>query len=482
MLRRLSSALVVVSLGLAVAVPARAGEPPAEVTELLARYEAAWEARDVFALVALAPAGAPQFLDLLDDERLDHVVQTAVRIRDLQAEPYEDLPGALRVTFVKEHEDVLAAGTVTRGLARIEVLARPGSGGLEIVSHRMVPFGGGADGYRSDDPSTWGEEHGRVERLFYEGHRLLQRGDSAGALERFQRILAGDDPKAAPAGPGYETGDGRFLAQAHYFAAVCEHRRGDRAKAVAHAEQAVALHPDFPLALNFLAERVLDGGSFEDALPYWRRSLSVFPRQPEVAAQLDFHEKALTHYADVDRRVQYLSVRGLPPTKAAAVLARLVRGSDGEPESRRRLAVAYLKSLQPEKAERTLEENAFLYPHDLETQYLLARTYLAMQRFEDALAMLGRVWSRNPTFRDTPVLMAELNAALRRFPDAIGARREALRERPNDPELLYKLGDYSLRVGRRSEALGYLRRAAAEHPPASVRRGIYEALRELSGS
>jgi len=465
---------------LAVAPPAAfaATSVPDSVRDLLAAYQTAWEKSDVFGLLALGQPGSPVFQDLLDDERLDRVVESAVTLSDVAVAPHERLDGALVVRFRRVQEEVFDAGTVTRGVADIELIVRDDPNGARILDHRVVPFPGAED-YRPDDPTTWGGEHAAAETAFHLGYRAAQEGDCDAALKQFAVVLQGEDRwigTATVEAPRYRTGADRFLAQVHHFAAVCELRKGDRERAIALARRAIELEPSFPLALNFLAERAAEAGDFEAAAAQWKQSLAAWPEQPEIESRLVFHQKALEFYPDPDLRALYLSVRGLPPAKAAVRLQRLLRRSPDDPETRRRLAICYLQSMQPEKAKEVLHHNEYLYPHDLETQYLLARTYVQLQRLEDAAAMLQRIWARSPGYRDTEVLLAEVFAALRRYPDAVGVLQDALGRESDDPLANYKLAVWSRRLGRLPEARSHLRRAAELHPPAAVRRAILEGL------
>jgi tetratricopeptide (TPR) repeat protein len=454
------------------------GEIPASVRDLLAAYEAAWENSDVFGLLALGQPGSPVFQDLLDDERLDRVVESAVVLSDVLVTPHERLDRALTVRFRRVQEEVFNTGTVTRGVADIAMIVREDPGGARILDHRVVPVPGAED-YRPEDPTTWGGDHGTAETAFHLGYRAAQEGDCVGALEQFAVVLQGQDRWIGTGKvevPRYRTGANRFLAQVHHFAAVCELRRGDRERAIALAQRAVELTPSFPLALNFLAERAAEAGDLAAAATFWRQSLAAWREQPEIEARLVFHEKALQFYPDPDLRALYLSVRGLPPAKAAVRLQRLLRRSPDDPETRRRLAICYLQSMQPEKAKEVLHHNEYLHPHDLETQYLLARTYVQLQRLEDAAAMLQRIWARSPGYEDSEVLLAEVFAALRRYPDAVGVLQDSLGREADDALANYKLAVWSRRLGRLQEARSHLRRAAELRPPAAVRRAIYEGL------
>ena len=120
---------------------AHAQEVPEDITRLLERYEHAWESGDVFELLLLAPAESEVFESLLDDEQFDDVVATAIEIRDVDVREHDGLGGALVVEFTKIQEDVQGLGTVTRGIARIELLVRTSAMmGPQILSHRVVPL------------------------------------------------------------------------------------------------------------------------------------------------------------------------------------------------------------------------------------------------------------------------------------------------------------------------------------------------------
>lgn len=456
--------------------PAAAGELPADVAEVLAQYVRAWESRNPFRLLSLAAPESQQFVDLLDDERFDHLERTVVRLRDTEANPDPAAPERWKVRFQKQQEDVSLNGTVTRGIARIEMVLAPSDQGLRIRSHRVIGFDGEDPGaYRPSDPSTWGEEHPRAERLFHEAVRLATAGDCAAALERLNAVM--EEPPAALERErlSYATGVARFDAQVRYYAAVCEHREGRMERARELIGVALDLSPEFPLALSLAAELARQQGELEPALGWWRRSLELYPAQDELAELAESHARALRYYPDPELRGQYLATLTLPPAKAAVRLARLARRSHGEPETRRRLAVAYLESLQPKRAETVLVENQFLFPHDLETEYLLGRAYITLHRLEDATAMLTRVWSRSPGYRDTLVLLSELHASARRYADAADILEEGMALEGETGALHYKLAMCALRQGQSEPARRHLKAAMDLGAPAALRRAILDA-------
>jgi tetratricopeptide (TPR) repeat protein len=470
-----SAALALAVIGLA--APVRSAPSPAE-GELLAAYQRAWEERDVFALLRLVHPGALVFDDLLDDPSLDDLVEVVVQLEFLTSEPHATGRDSQRIVFRKRHEEVRRNGTVTRSVADIELIAQPAPGAtLLITGHRVLPFArtGGRE-FRPDDPETWGEEHLPVEVALHRGHRLLRRGDCVGALPILEDLLAELSSGADLGLAAYQTGAHRFRAQGYYYAAVAHGRCGAKERAVPLAERALAENPDLVPALDFLAEEAVLAGRIDDATGLWSRAARLVPDHDAIADKLAFYQRAIQFYPNPDLLDLYLGTRGLAPSRAVTRLQRLARLSTGEPETRRRLAVVHLLARQPERAHEVLVANDFLFPHDLETQYLIARTYLAERRLEDATTLLARIWSRSPGFRDVDVLLVHAYESAERLSDAYGVLREALAMAPERPDLLFHSLGMAVELGRREEARAYLERAAQSRPPARFRRAIHEAM------
>lgn len=450
-----------------------------KVTELLQRYEQAWESRSPFALVDLAVPGSNTFDALLGSDRFDQIQRTSVELRDV------DIVGTLanggfEVQVTKVQEDLFHVGTVTRGVARFELTLVPSTDGeLAILRHRALGPESDVDGrYLSSNPATWGSSRPAGERLFYLAHARILEGRFEEAYDSLVKLLALPQSASQLDQVRYALGNQFFFAQIHYFLGYAAHRLGREEVALEQMRLALGVNPDFPLALSTLADEALARGALDEALELWQRSLAAAPRQPAVEERLAFARAALDRYPEGPQRTLFLSVRGMPPDKAIDTLGELLRLDRRNAETRRRLAVAHLLNYDPENAEKVLLENDFHHPQDVETHYLLGRTYLAMRRPEEALASFAKVWSQDPSYKDTLLYMAELNGNQHRFRNAIGYLKEALRLRPDDPVVLFKLGLFSMRAGQRFDALGYLREARANHPPQRVRLELHDLFQQ----
>lgn len=457
---------------------AEAAVPP-PVEALLARYEAAWESRNPFALVDLAAPGSEVFDSLLGIDRFDQLARTAVELRDVEV--VDELPhGGVVLEVTKIQEDLFRVGTITRGVARFALTLVPTTDGqLLVLRHEQVaPTKSNEGRYLSSNAATWGDDRPPGERLLYLAHADVLAGRFEDAHDVLVNLLALPQSASRLDELRYMLGNQLFFAQIHYLRGVSALRTGRHEEAVEQMELALGVNPDFPLAMDALADEALARGELERAIELWSRSLVLAPDRPAVQAHVDFAVAARDHYGEGAQREQFLAIRGLPPDKSIDALAALLRADRRNAETRRRLAVAYLHNYDPESAEKVLLENDFHHPEDVETHYLLGRTYLAMRRPDDALASFAKVWAQDPNYQDTLLFLAELNASQHRFRNAVGYLKEALRRRPDDPVVLFKLGLFSLKAGQRFDALGYLREARANRPPEPVRRELQALFRQ----
>lgn len=480
--RRFAAVVVALVAGWAVTGHAR-GDVQGDGTldALLRRYEDAWESRNPFELVDLAAPGSDCFDALLESDRFDQIARTAVELADVTVVRELAHGGAL-VELTKTQEDQFRVGTVTRGVARFALtVVRAPDGQLQIARHELLEPAGAEEGAGtglSSNPATWADDRPPGERLFYLAHAHVLAGRFEEAHDLLANLLALPQSASRLDEVRYMLGNQLFFAQVHYLRGVAAQRTGRHEEGVEQMELALGVNPDFPLAMDALADEALARGEFGRAIELWTRSLELAPGRPAVEARLDFAIAARDHYPDADRRAQFLAVRGLPPDKAIDALTVLLRSDRRNTETRRRLAAAYLLNFDPESAEKVLLEGELLRPEDLETHYLLGRTYLAMRRPDDAVASFAKVWAKDPDHGDTLLYLAELNAAQHRFRNAVGYLKEALRRRPRDPVILFKLGVFSLKAGQRFDALGYLREARENHPPEAVRRELRALFRQ----
>ncbi|NUN12423.1 MAG: tetratricopeptide repeat protein [Myxococcales bacterium] len=443
-----------------------------DVNTWLQRYKSAWESRNPFELIALTPPGSTVFVPLLTTERFDQIRKSDINITNVVVRQ-DSANQIIFVTFQKDQEDLFHVGTVTRGIAQIQVTLRQNGANLVLVDHREVQDDTD-DAYLSTDPTTWSRGRPEGERLFYLAYQLILQGEFANGQQLLLHMLSLPQGQSQLNEVRYRLGNEHFFSQIHYFLGLCEDKLGREAEALRQMKLALSVNPSMPLALNYLADTEARHSDPVRAIEFWQQSLQVAPEQPSIRARKEFMEAALAHYPDGELRELFLATRSLSPAAAAQALTELLSIDRKNPETRRRLAVAQLLNHDPDSAEKTLLENRLLHPDDLETEYLLGRTYLAQRRYEESLTSLTRVWNRAPAYRDVIVYLTEINSLQGRYRNAVGFLREALHQRPNDAMLLYKLGVYSLKLGHRFEATALLRQARAATPPVTIRQSLYD--------
>ncbi len=478
-LAALASALVAVVAGPGRAQGDVAADQQRAMERLLSGYQAAWESRNPFEILGLAPEGSPLFVELLDSPRFDLLASTRLRLVEPAITGTDGGRRTVSVSFLKWHEDLFHNGTLSAGWSRVTMTVRQFDDGWRVVEHRVgAPEGdpeAGGHHYLSANPNTWGEHRSRAERFAQQAYQRLGQAEYQEALALVSRAMAAAPEDERAGRLAFIHGNHYFHAQLHWLAAVLHERLGDVDQAAAEARQALAHNAAFPLALNLLADILARQGRLGEALATLQQSLAAWGHQPDVRALIGFFDKAERHYPEPTQREAYLSTRGKLPQEIIETLTGLLEADRRNIETRRALAKAYIENYQPDKAEKVLTENEYLYPDDLETHYLLGRTYVLLRRYDDALAFFKRVWEGSPGYRDTLVFLSELNALQLRHRNAIAYLREGLRRSPGDPEILFKLGSYLLREGQRFEALAVLREARRTRPPLPIRREIHKA-------
>ncbi len=425
---------------------------------LLHRYDTSWRV----------------FQPLLLSTWFDHVVRTNVELSERQVISLKPDEGTYQLSFVKTQEDIQRTGMFTRGLAGIRMEVKVSDGRLEVLNHRTFPPGVAVAGYRSGDPRTWGEEHSLVERYLYRGLEYLRDGDIKNAEEQVGKALelvqSGNIPK-------YALGSAYFSATCYYYSAMLNSKSGNFSVAVEQLEEALAMHPDYPAALNLRAEMYFNDGEFEVALQKWLRSLELSPNQPQIREIGALLAKAMATKRESSRAL-LLSLVNLPSSRAIQLLAPRVKKRPRDDVLVPLLAKAHIAAGDPEKALEVLEASRLPGKH-LEATYLAGRILLKMQRHVEALERLEAVWQQDPDYRDALVIIVALYAGLGQYRAALAHLDGA------NPELwggiLHALqGKYNLMAGRFLDAVSDLEDATAQKLPARVRTEVAYMLQRIS--
>jgi Flp pilus assembly protein TadD len=231
-----------------------------------------------------------------------------------------------------------------------------------------------------------------------EGRRLLQLGDVAGAVARFEAAVAAD-----PANAEFHNAYGRALW-----------RSEDRDGALAQYAEAARLDPR--LQMQYARTLEVAGHSAEAAQEYE----ALLARNPDATM---VHE-------DLGR----LLFRNGEYTKAAAHLQQALPGRPDDLVLQQELAYALDQAGDRRKAESTYREVLRVAPGASYTRVLLAESLAEQGRGPEALALIQEGLRRSP---DVPVLQRQLASVLERSgqrTDAAAAYRAYARLAPNAPD------------------------------------------------
>ena len=455
--------------------PARAfGDDPAALIELfLNDYQQAFATGNPLLLRRYDPNWRV-FQPLLLSDWFDHVLRSDVELSERQVISLKPDEGTYQLSFVKTQEDLQRSGMFTRGLVGIRMEVKVVDGQLEVLNHRTLPPGVAVAGYLSGDPRSWGEEHGLVERYLYRGLEYLRDGDIKNAEDQVGKAL---ELVKAESIPAYALGSSYFAATCYYFSAMLNSKSGNFMLATEQLEETLAMHPDFPAALNLRAEMYFNDGEFEVALQKWLRSLELFPNQPEIREIGDLLTLAMGAKQE-RKRALLLSLVNLPASRAVQVLAPHVKKRPRSEMLVPLLAKAHIASGDYEKALEVLEASRLPGKH-LEATYLAGRVLLRLQRHAEALERLETVWQKDPNYRDVLVLIVALYAGLGQYAAAL-AHLDGASPVLWGGILFAVQGKYNLMAGRFLDAVSNLEEATTQKLPARVRSEVAYMLQRIS--
>lgn len=464
---------LVLTLGSERPAKAFAGDPALVIDAFVSDYQQAFATGNPLPLQRYDPNWSV-FQPLLLTTWFDHVARSNVELSERQVISLKPDEGTYQLSFIKTQEDIQRSGMFTRGLAGIRMEVRVLDGRLEVLSHRTFPPRVAVEGYLSGDPRSWGEEHSLVERYLYRGLEYLRDGDIKNAEDQVGRAL---DLVQAGSIPEYALGSAYFSATCYYYSAMLNSKSGNFAEASEQLEEALAMHPDYPAALNLRAEMYFNDGEFEVALQMWLRSLELFPSQPQIREIGALMAEAMATRRESSRSL-LLSLVNLPASRAIQVLAPRVKKRPRDEVLVPLLAKAHVAAGDPEKALEVLETSRLPGKH-LEATYLAGRVLLKMQRHVEALERLETVWQKDPDYRDALVLIVALYAGMGQYHAALAHLDGA------NPELwggiLHALqGKYNLMAGRFLDAVSDLEKATTQKLPARVRAEVAYMLQRIS--
>ena len=209
---------------------------------------------------------------------------------------------------------------------------------------------------------------------------------------------------------------------------------GDGARALAHAERALALQPADPAARRRVAMLYVRDDRTADALPLLEASASADPLDAEALYMLGQAYRRLGRTAESERTLARHAA-------ASGVLDQVAQ----------------------------LEDRIDANPADEAARVRLATLLGAHKRYEDAVVHFRSILNRNPDHIDARVQLATIRAAQGAFEEAEALYRGALERDSSRARVWLYLGTMLTRIGRTEEGREALDRAKTLDPRLSGR-------------
>jgi adenylate cyclase len=248
------------------------------------------------------------------------------------------------------------------------------------------------------------------------------------------------------------------LPAAHSFLSLVYAQKQQSDQAIAAGERAIALDPNHADSYEQLAEALSIAGRPEDALRRVEQAMRLNPHYPPIY----LFESGLAYYytgryAEAITTLQELISRSPNLLTAHVLLASSYRRQWVSQQS------PAAQTLEPAMAaiQRALALNdSFFWNH-----INLGNIYLYQQRYEQALAEMERAVAFGPTEAASYAYLAEVLSRVGRTEEALEAAAQALRLKPDlGDEYLAGVGAAYAVAGRYEEALVPLQRYLSRHP------------------
>ena len=435
-----------------------------DLAELMNGWRNAWTSTNSLALEGLEAGGTNPFGVL----RRENILDWPIESRTLIASPTPariTSSGEAAFTFFQTNEALSPLGILQRSSFQVDWGLRKDASGWRIARVALLPV--------EPEALPPAIRAGEDDITLKSARRALREGGPEASRGPLDDLLARDIAALKTRSP---FGGQQIRRQALWLRGSVDAALGRTHAAIPWWLEALGDPPRFPAASNALGDWFLSQGDLVQAVDHWRTSLNAFPEQPAIVATLEVHERALAHYADPLKRALFLSAVTGDPKDTIGRLTHLVTLDPANPETRRRLALAYLIRHDADTAHGLLEQNEYFHPGDLETRYLLARTAIIRERLEDALYWFAEVWRASPGYRDVITFLSELNASQGRYREAMAHLKDAIQRDPNDSMLLFKLGVYAAEIGDPEGARAWFGAAAKEGAPESIREELRRRL------
>jgi putative PEP-CTERM system TPR-repeat lipoprotein len=266
--------------------------------------------------------------------------------------------------------------------------------------------------------------------LATQGQVYLKMQQPQQAIATYQKLVA-RQPQAIG---GYE-----LLASAYEAA-------GDRTKALAEIDKALAIAPTNPGLKFQRAELLAETGKVAEAVKIAAELRAAFPQSPGFA-QLD-GKLAMAQNRPADAIVAFRQVMERVPTTENVI----------------RLAGAQHAAGQAAQGEQTLKDWLAKNPGDASARIFLADRYLARKLLAEAEREYTQVVGVAPDVVVVRNNLAWVIAEQGRAQEALPHARRAAELAPDNPAVLDTLGTVLVRAGQPAEAIAPLRKAVEKAP------------------
>jgi tetratricopeptide (TPR) repeat protein len=348
--------------------------------------------------------------------------------------------------------------------------------------------------------------HANFDAQFLLARVRLARGDTAGAITEFQRLLtafpkapqlhyqlalthlAARDTAAASASLSEALALDPTYADAILLSADLDARKGDYASAIAALSEMLARDTNSTQARVLLAAAHAGRKDYPAALAEYQKLAEAFPREPQFAfaignlylqqrntnAARQAFERALSTNKDYlpafDRLIDLDLQSGKQTEALEKVQARVTEAATNAP-LHLLLARVLLAHAETNKAEAAMLKAVELNPEFRSAHVMLAELYVSTGRHQDALARLEAVLAKRPGDIGALMIAAAIQDSLKNFPASRAYYEKVMAIYPNSPaalnNLAYIFSEHLNDLGRAFE-LAQKARAVSPRDPATA--------------
>lgn len=236
-------------------------------------------------------------------------------------------------------------------------------------------------------------------------------------------------------------------AQTRYNLAMALVAKKNFGAAIAHLQEAIALHSAFPAAYAVLGNLLKLEGRIDDAIVRYRQSLALDPNSAETHYNLGV---ALT----TQKRI----------AEAVVCFRRALELNPGFAAAHNNLGLIFEQEGQFDDALGCFRSALTLVPQFTEAYYNLAELARRRGQFDEAIAAYERALALRPTLADAHNNLGVIHKIQGNFDAALAAYRCAIEGRPDFVDAHNNLGNLLKEQGSVTEAIDHYRKALALQP------------------